>query len=399
MVAGRIEPTAFRETLGSILSLAVEGGRAVRVYSEMKAVLFDDGEAISALALEGFWNGLAKSREFLLLCGYPMDAFDDEASAPAFRRVCDQHTEVIPAEGYSLVEGPGARSRVVALLQQQVAALRAELHGLRLELGQTSGPREEAGVERDQAGAERDQAGVERDRSAEQRDRDAEERDEAAERSAPPEGGGSARGLLERLALARRDAASDRRQSSQDRRAGASERTEAELDRDMALADRGASARERGGSSLDDLTGAQVRGAGFVELAREIESAGRSGQALAVAFVDVDHLKLVNDEHGHAAGDRMLARVVSTLRGRLRAHDLIFRYGGDEFVCAIAGLSVSGAAKRLSAVNASLAEGPDGGSVTMGFAGLRRGDSPEDLIARADVELYRRRQEQRAVHA
>lgn len=179
----------------------------------------------------------------------------------------------------------------------------------------------------------------------------------------------------------------------QDRQAGAIERTQAEFDRDTALADRGASARERAHSSLDDLTGVYHRGAGLIELEREIARTRRTEQPLVLAFVDVDRLKAINDSRGHAAGDRVLLEVANTLRAKLRSHDLIIRYGGDEFVCAIPGLNISDATKRLALVNVALKAAPSHGSVTIGLAELRPDDLLEALVARADAALYREREQ------
>lgn len=128
-----------------------------------------------------------------------------------------------------------------------------------------------------------------------------------------------------------------------------------------------------------------------MELDREISRARRTDEPLIVAFVDVDQLKVLNDSHGHAAGDRMLRDVASTLRAQLRSYDLIVRYGGDEFVCAISGLNRADATKRLALVNAALAVAVEPGSVTVGLAELQPGDSTADLVARADAALYRKR--------
>jgi diguanylate cyclase (GGDEF)-like protein len=216
--------------------------------------------------------------------------------------------------------------------------------------------------------------------------------------------------------LSRREAAADRSRASQDRGAGASERTEAELDRvtaladrgagaserteaeldrDTALADRGASARERERSSHDGLTGTYLRGPGSVELEREIARARRTEQPLTLAFVDVDGLKAINDSRGHGAGDRVLLDVANALRATLRSHDLIIRYGGDEFACVIAGLNSADATKRLDLVNAALAEAAEPASVTVGVTELQPTDSTEHLLARADAALYRERPEPR----
>lgn len=288
---------------------------------------------------------------------------------------------------------------------------------------QVAHQRDEAGDQRDQAAKHRDEAADQRDAADDQRDQVAEQRDEAAEvrdhAAEQSEDQASPRitaDVLNRSARARRDAASDRSRASQDRGAGASKRTQAELDRHTALADRDAgasertqaeldrntalidreaSAKERKDLSVDGLTGTYLRGAGFVEIERAIASARQTGQPLVLAFVDVDRLKAINDTRGHAAGDRFLLEVADTLRANLRSSDLIVRYGGDEFICAIASLNMTDATKWFARVNAALADAPEGGSVSVGLAELQTDDSLEDLIARADSSLYRERQQER----
>ena len=277
--------------------------------------------------------------------------------------------------------------------------------------------RDSAGRQRDEAAGQRDELAGQRDAAAERRDNAAEKRDKAAERSDASPHPAGATDLLIRSALARREAASDRRLSAQDRRAGACERTragddrgtsladrgagacersESDHDRMTALADRGASAREREDAVIDDLTGAYRRGAGFTELVRDIARAARDDEPLVLAFIDVDGLKAVNDSSGHAAGDRLLLEVADVLRAKTRSHDLLIRYGGDEFVCAISGLTSGEAALRFAEVNASLATAPEQGSVTVGLADMRVGDSPDGLVARADADLYRKRARRRS---
>lgn len=284
---------------------------------------------------------------------------------------------------------------------------------------ETAEQRDEVGAQRDEVGAQRDEAAERRDEAAKQRDEAGKRRDEAADRrdqaAARSEGvaGAERTDVFSRSALARREAASDRQRASQDRGAGAGERSQSELDRGAALADRGAGATERSRSELDrgaalvdrgaserdrehashdGLTGAYLRGTGLVELKREIARAKRSDQPFVLAFVDVDYLKAINDSLGHAAGDRMLAEVANALRAKLRSHDLIIRWGGDEFICAPSGLNMADATKRLALVQAALAESPGPGSVTVGLAQLQPDDSLESLIARADAALYRQRQ-------
>ncbi len=114
---------------------------------------------------------------------------------------------------------------------------------------------------------------------------------------------------------------------------------------------------------------------------------------MALAFVDVDDLKGTNDRDGHPAGDRLLRQVADALRDHIRSHDVIVRYGGDEFVCAFMGLTRSEAEERLATVNDALAASSEPGSIPVGLAGLEPGESLETLVQRADEALYRQRQE------
>ena len=274
--------------------------------------------------------------------------------------------------------------------------------------------RDHAGDLRDRAGGQRDQTAHQRDQAAEQRDQAADKRDMAADDRGAWLGAGNASDALDRSTLARRSAASDRKQASQDRGAaaidrrqaeldrtaaladrgtGAGERRKAELDRNVALADRGVSASEREDASVDLLTGVLLRRPGFVSLKRALRRAKHKKRPLVLAFVDVDHLKAINDSLGHAAGDQMLVEVADTLRANLRAYDRVVRYGGDEFVFAIAGLNVADGKSRVALVNAALAEASEHGSVTVGLAQLQPDDSLNELVARADAALYQARQD------
>ena len=108
-----------------------------------------------------------------------------------------------------------------------------------------------------------------------------------------------------------------------------------------------------------------------------------------MAFIDVDRLKLVNDTQGHAQGDRLLAAVGEALRTGLRAYDVVMRYGGDEFVCALPQVSLEDAAHRLHEVEARLATTQPGASVSIGLAQLAEDESLERVLVRADQNLYR----------
>jgi diguanylate cyclase (GGDEF)-like protein len=143
---------------------------------------------------------------------------------------------------------------------------------------------------------------------------------------------------------------------------------------------------------IDELTGVYRRGHGMMILTRELRRAFRSpDDRLAVAFIDVDGLKRFNDTKGHAEGDRLLKELTTALAKRLRSHDIVFRYGGDEFVCILPGASPDGAAPIFSAVVDSFAEGGGDRAFSVGLAELREGDTPETLVARADTALYEAR--------
>jgi diguanylate cyclase (GGDEF)-like protein len=138
----------------------------------------------------------------------------------------------------------------------------------------------------------------------------------------------------------------------------------------------------------DDLTGAYRREPGRTVLAAEIDGARRSHGRYVVAFVDVDGLKPINDGRGHAAGDQVLAAVVGVLRTKLRADDPIVRYGGDEFVCGLAGMSLLDAETRFDALRAAVAASA-GVAVSVGLAALGEGDNADDLVHRADLVMLR----------
>jgi diguanylate cyclase (GGDEF)-like protein len=118
--------------------------------------------------------------------------------------------------------------------------------------------------------------------------------------------------------------------------------------------------------------------------------AERTGRHFAVAFIDVDGLKATNDSLGHEAGDRLLLHVVQCLRENLRAYDVVVRFGGDEFICGLADMSLEEARTRFERINADLWS-LDGSSVTVGLAELEPNDSLASLIARADEALYEER--------
>jgi diguanylate cyclase (GGDEF)-like protein len=161
-----------------------------------------------------------------------------------------------------------------------------------------------------------------------------------------------------------------------------------------AMAGAVASPGEPLGLSRDELTGVLNRQAGFAGLAEEMVRCQQAGERFVVGYLNVDGLRHVNDTEGPRAGDELLRKVAAALQATLRAHDLILRLAGDEFLFSLPGADTTTANKRLDDFAVLLNQEAPGASVSVGFAELRAGDSLDDLVVRADddlVEARRRR--------
>ena len=143
---------------------------------------------------------------------------------------------------------------------------------------------------------------------------------------------------------------------------------------------------------IDGLTGMLNRRALDQRLQELTAQAQITGQPIAVIAADIDHFKRVNDEHGHATGDAVLVEVAYRLRKALRAFDLAYRVGGEEFLIVLPGADVAAAADLAEQLRAAVAAEPAAGLwVTMSFGvagsagpGLQR----ELLLDEADTALY-----------
>lgn len=246
--------------------------------------------------------------------------------------------------------------------------------------------RDARALQRDQAAALRDDAAGDRNMRADLRDVAAARRDELADVFLAT--AYASEQLLGLYYTSRQAASAHRSRASADRRAEAEDRYAAARDRRDAAADRLESAGERREASLDPLTGAYTRAAGFRQLRHEVESARRAQQSLTLAFLDVDGLKAINDTHGHEAGDRALIHVVRALRTHLRPQDLVMRFGGDEFLCALTAMADAEITSRLADVSDSLTRGTEQISVTVGLAALGADETIDDLFRRADAAFY-----------
>jgi two-component system, cell cycle response regulator len=145
----------------------------------------------------------------------------------------------------------------------------------------------------------------------------------------------------------------------------------------------------------DDLTELANRRHGAHQLEREVALCVRHGRVLALVRVDVDHFKAINDTHGHQAGDQVLADVARRLAGAVRGGDELARWGGDEFVAILPGTDKPGALRAAERLRAAVAAAPVQAAetelavtVSVGWAHWS-GDTPDDLLARADRALYR----------
>jgi two-component system cell cycle response regulator len=122
----------------------------------------------------------------------------------------------------------------------------------------------------------------------------------------------------------------------------------------------------------DPLTRLANRGYFYERAHQELTRTARSGRPSTIAMLDIDHFKAVNDSHGHAAGDLVLTRFASILRGTMRASDLVARLGGEEFALLLPETSLENARVKLDAIRTTLRETtitlPNGQTVQVTFS-------------------------------
>lgn len=145
----------------------------------------------------------------------------------------------------------------------------------------------------------------------------------------------------------------------------------------------------------DPLTGTGNRIAMEQTLQREIDMSRRHLQPLSLLMLDIDHFKRVNDSLGHTAGDEVLKAVAASIKGQLRNVDMVFRYGGEEFLILLSNTSREAAAmvgERLRYAAQAQDYYAEGQlielTVSLGCSTLLPGESAESLLRRADSALY-----------
>jgi two-component system cell cycle response regulator len=149
----------------------------------------------------------------------------------------------------------------------------------------------------------------------------------------------------------------------------------------------------------DPLTGLYNRRNFLERLGESSAYAVRHHQPFAVVMLDLDAFKTANDQHGHLEGDRVLVHFAGAIHSVLRADDVAFRYGGDEFVLLLRGCDSTRAVEVATRLRERLGELPfryaDGSEVRIAFsagtaaAEASEGFSGSDLVCRADAALYR----------
>ncbi|MFK0312418.1 GGDEF domain-containing protein [Pseudomonas sp. NPDC090233] len=147
---------------------------------------------------------------------------------------------------------------------------------------------------------------------------------------------------------------------------------------------------------IDPLTGLPNRAAWTEQVDREMLDWQEHGGHLAMAIIDLDHFKRINDSYGHLAGDKVLKIVADQLRKRLRARDFIARFGGEEFVLLLPQTSPAAAAQVAEVLRAAIEACPfhfKGERVvitaSIGLSTFRSGERGDQVLKRADAALYR----------
>ena len=110
--------------------------------------------------------------------------------------------------------------------------------------------------------------------------------------------------------------------------------------------------------AVDHLTGVWNRHAMSFMIGKEQERARRSGSGCVLAIMDFDDFKQINDKHGHVAGDRVLKTAMDFFLKRLRKYDVIFRYGGDEFILLFPETNIEHATQLLDRLREELKNMP-----------------------------------------
>ncbi len=155
-------------------------------------------------------------------------------------------------------------------------------------------------------------------------------------------------------------------------------------------------------ANTDPLTGLNNRAALETALRREIDLAHRHDTPLSLVVVDIDHFKSINDTYGHTVGDNAIQAFANCAVRTTRGSDIVFRYGGEEFVALLSNTGSNGALLLAERLRRAVSEMPlvcgdtcFNMTISVGLTPLQPGDSGESLFSRADSGLYVAKQEGR----
>lgn len=155
----------------------------------------------------------------------------------------------------------------------------------------------------------------------------------------------------------------------------------------------------------DELTGLPNRRYALQWTHEAITRAERSGGALCLAILDLDHFKRINDTSGHATGDAVLQQFAATITAILRSGTLFARWGGEEFLLVMPDMNLPTADTLLSRLRAQLAQPDiwasihlDPVTVSAGLTNYRTGETIDAALRRADLAMYQAKQAGRDRH-
>ncbi len=155
-------------------------------------------------------------------------------------------------------------------------------------------------------------------------------------------------------------------------------------------------------ATTDKLTGLYNRQAYDILFEQAIRNCRRENSPLSIALFDIDLFKQVNDQFGHLAGDRVIAQIAKTAKTVSRQNDVIFRWGGEEFLVLLKDCPLDGAQRSAEALRKTIEESEFNTgdqsvrlTVSVGVTQWRSQDSENTLIKRADDALYRAKREGR----
>src|SRR5262249_46498317 len=121
-----LDSQLFDNSVGEIVKQASGGGRRVRAFGEMVALLTEQGNFAAAVQLEELWNDLRRKHEFGLFCAYPLSSFGGDQDNTQSQD-SQKHYRAIPADSYNALPNTEARLRTIVALQQKALALESEI--------------------------------------------------------------------------------------------------------------------------------------------------------------------------------------------------------------------------------------------------------------------------------